>query len=147
MSLVAYKDILKTRAENIDFQKDPIKEWVEELTQAMIENNGVGIAGPQIGINKQIAIVKNDPINIVLLNPNIILRAQGYYRNKEGCLTIPGEIYKVARYKSIVYENHTKTGTSYTMSTNNKKLSACIQHEIDHLNGLCIKDKGKKYDI
>lgn len=147
MTLCNYAEILKTRATPVDFVMDPIEDWVKQLTEAMLEHNGVGIAGPQIGINKQIAIVKNTPDNLVLLNPVVIRKLQGNYKNKEGCLTIPGEVYKVSRYKSIVIENHTRNGAMYTFSSLNKKLSACIQHEIDHLNGLCIKDKGTKYDI
>ena len=147
MTLCNYAEILKTRATPVDFVMDPIEEWVEQLTEAMLKHNGVGIAGPQIGINKQIAVVKSSPENLILLNPTVIRKLQGHYKNKEGCLTIPGEVYKVSRYKSIIVENYTRTGTMYSLSASNKKLSACLQHEIDHLNGLCIKDKGTKYDF
>lgn len=134
-------------ARQVDFNSDPIEEWIATLMEHMEEYKGVGIAGPQAGINAQIAIVKNTPTNIVLLNPKIVQKRFGAYKNKEGCLSIPGEVYKVPRYSSIVIENHTRNGASYMLSTSNKKLSACIQHEIDHLNGLCIKNKGKKYDF
>lgn len=147
MTLCSYKEILKEPAFPIDFDLDPVEEWIEVLLKDMMDYKGIGIAGPQVGIDKQIAIVKNDPVNIILLNPKIIQKRHGNYKNKEGCLTIPGEVYKVARYSSIVIENHTRSGVAYTLSCSNKKLSACIQHEIDHLNGLCIKDKGKKYDF
>ena len=131
----------------VDFEKDPIREWEKELTELMEKEKGIGIAGPQGGINVQIAIVKNSPNNILLLNPRIIQKLHGNYKNKEGCLSIPGDIYKVSRYTGIVLENHTRNGTMYTMSTSNKKLSACLQHEIDHLNGICIKNKGKKHGV
>lgn len=136
-------------AKDIDFkeQQKQIPVWVDTLTSVMEENGGIGIAGPQAGINYRIAIVKNpNGHNLVLLNPSYKQKT-GQFTSKEGCLSIPGRIYKLKRYNAIVIENHTSGGASYNFSSWTKELSRRIQHEMDHLDGVCIKHKGKRYDL
>jgi peptide deformylase len=140
---------LKTPAEPIDFEKhkDDIPKWIEALTKLMDEHKGVGIAGPQAGINYRIAIVKNtNGHNLVLLNPSFKQKT-GLFSSKEGCLSIPGLLYKLKRFGTVVIENHTSGGASYSFSSWTKELSRRIQHEIDHLDGVLICNRGKKYDL
>lgn len=140
---------LNKKATEIDFERDKelIPQWIETLKEVMTENNGVGIAGPQAGINYRIAIVKNEKENdLVLLNPKYKQKS-GMFSSKEGCLSLPGLIYKVKRFNTVVIENHTTGGAKYSFSSWTKELSRRIQHEMDHLDGVLICNKGKKYDI
>lgn len=135
--------ILKKKTKPITDEK--IKELYEELVASMISYDGLGLAAPQIGIGKSIAVVSekvdeglDNPI--LLINPEII-ECSGKQSMVEGCLSISGVTSEIPRYESVKVE---------TGSRNNRKiivahglLSIVLQHEIDHLNGILILDRLK----
>ena len=114
---------------------------IKSMFEIMYFNHGIGLAAIQIGINLRIIVVdintsKNKPI--VIINP-IIKNYHGIDLGYEACLSFPGIYVKILRYKYIKlsYMNH--LGMKCYIECKNI-LSRCIQHELDHLNGLTIFD-------
>jgi len=127
------------------------KSDLKKIITAHLRQGGVGLAAPQIGINKQIAVIgftpseeklKKNPklitINqFVLVNPKITWRSQEIVVEKEGCLSIEGKLFDVPRYQKIHLEYQDENGNKKKMKARGY-LARIIQHETDHLNGLTI---------
>jgi len=106
----------------------------------MYAEDGVGLAAPQIGISKRIAVVDiREDNKIVLINPEIIVE-EGKSVMKEGCLSIPGEIGDVVRSEKIKVKSLDRKGNEIEFEAEGFEARA-IQHEIDHLNGILFIDK------
>ena len=114
---------------------------LHELRQA---KNGIGLAANQIGINKRVCVV-NVKEPLVLINPKIVKKSKEKFVFAEGCLSFPNDKIKTTRYESIVVQadNH-KSKISF--SANSKDINdafecVCVQHEIDHLDGITMFDR------
>ena len=115
------------------------KGILENLTKTMYLNGGVGLAAPQIGINKQLAIVDiGDKRLIRLINPEII-ESEGIEIMEEGCLSIPGLYIPVKRAKRIKVKSLDENGRESNLEATGL-LARAILHEIDHLKGRLIID-------
>jgi len=99
---------------------------------------GIGLAGVQIGLPMQIAIVRIGEEKVDLWNPKII-EMTGLKFYHEGCLSYPGQIFTVKRASDVVFENGDGRRFAVYGLT-----AQCIQHEIDHLQGLTIEDRRAK---
>ena len=99
-----------------------------------LKKRGYGLAAPQIGIMKQVAIIRAGGINIDLVNPVIVEKAKRIIFQKEGCLSFPGLFIDTDRYTEVVVETgigeNRKQYYSYGIE------AVIIQHEIDHLRGI-----------
>lgn len=151
MTLDSENHALRKPAKPVNFEVDengrnPILGWTIDLKEAMDKHQGVGIAGPQIGINYRIALVKVKDGVLTLLNPKIIKKSSPF-KSVEGCLSAPGKLVKVQRFKHITIKNHSIFGEEFTYTSFNKETSRRIQHEMDHLDGIMCIDKGKEYDL
>jgi len=109
------------------------------LTGVLKENGeGVGLAANQIGINQRVCLI-NVKEPILLINPEIVGKFNKFvYR--EGCLSFPGDYVMTERYKNIMVkaDNH-KGALTFSSDTEQDKLECvCVQHEIDHLNGITM---------
>ena len=130
--------ILREKASKVNkIGKDDIS-IIEKMVETMFDNEGVGLAAPQIGISKQIIVVKNDQDIIKLINP-VILKKEGEEETKEGCLSIPEIYVEVKRAGYISVEGMNEKWESVRMEAEGL-LARIIQHEIDHLNGILIVD-------
>lgn len=117
------------------FNKD-IDELVNDMLDVMYDAHGVGLAGPQIGISKKIAVIDvtpNKSQQLVLINPEII-KASDTCLMHEGCLSVPGFADKVPRANQVTLKALDNNGQEYILEAEGL-LAECIQHEIDHLNG------------
>lgn len=108
---------------------------------------GVGLAAPQIGINRRIITVLNDTTGEIVefINPKIISAIQADSNvnwDKEGCLSHPGVVGEVARYKSIEFVGQRLCDSKEKVFHAEGLISRIIQHEIDHLNGTLFTDLG-----
>ena len=106
--------------------------------------NGIGLAANQIGINKRVCVV-NVKEPLVLINPKIVEKSKEQFVFAEGCLSFPDSKVKTIRHESIVVEadNH-KSKLSF--SANSQDINAafecvCVQHEIDHLDGITMFER------
>jgi peptide deformylase len=130
--------VLEKQAETITAFDDDLKKLVEDMFESMYAAHGVGLAAPQIGISKRLAVVdvtfKEDPkAKLVLVNPEII-RKDGRQRGSEGCLSIPEFREDVTRAKTVTIRAQDLTGKFFE-HTGEDLLARAFQHETDHLHG------------
>ncbi len=108
------------------------------MAEAMGKSNGVGIAAPQIGVNKRIIIFESESGPVEAINPEIALQ-EGSSSMKEGCLSVPGCEADVKRAQKIVLKGMDRNfkPIKYTLEGLPARI---VQHEIDHLDGVLIVD-------
>ena len=115
------------------------------MLQSMYSAKGIGLAAPQVGIHKQLLVIDLDLENattppIVLINPEIIEFSASIDTYEEGCLSIPGVYLNVIRPSSIKVNFRDEMGRPKKLSTDGL-LARCIQHEMDHLDGVLFVDR------
>jgi len=139
-SIVLYGDqVLETQAvQVIEFDTPELNQLIDDMFESMYAAKGVGLAAPQIGIGKRIAVidlsVAEDPTQkIVLINPEII-RKEDVQTGEEGCLSLPGFREQVTRPKSVTVRAQDAKGEWFE-KTGDELLARAFCHEIDHLNG------------
>ena len=138
-SIVKFGDpVLETPAETVRAFDDELKKLVEDMFESMYAAHGVGLAAPQIGISKRVAVVdvtfKDDPrAKLVLVNPEII-KKDGRQRGTEGCLSIPDFREPVTRPQRVTVRAQDATGKWFE-KTGEDMLARAFMHETDHLNG------------
>jgi peptide deformylase len=138
-SIVKYGDpVLDTPAAEITKFDEELKKLAEDMFESMYAARGVGLAAPQIGISKRIAVVdvtfKEDPAaKLVLINP-VIVSKEGRQRNSEGCLSIPDFREDVTRARVVTVRAQDLKGKFFE-HTGEELLARAFLHETDHLNG------------
>jgi peptide deformylase len=130
--------VLEKPAEPITQFDGELKRLVEDMFESMYEAKGVGLAAPQIGISKRLAVIdvtfKEDPgAKLVLVNPEVI-HTEGKHKQTEGCLSIPDFREPVTRAKKVTIRAQDVTGKWYE-KTGEDLLARAFLHETDHLNG------------
>ena len=131
--------VLETRAADITaFDTPDLHKLVEDMFESMYAAKGVGLAAPQIGIGKRIAVIDTttgeDPgEKLVLINPEIVGR-DGSQTGEEGCLSIPTFRETVTRAKKVTVRAFDVTGKPFE-KTGEDLLARAFLHETDHLNG------------
>jgi peptide deformylase len=137
--IVKYGDpVLEKPAEPVTLFDDELKKLVEDMFESMYAAHGVGLAAPQIGISKRLAVVdvtfKEKPeAKLVLVNPEIIDK-EGRQRGTEGCLSIPEFREEVSRAKIVTVRAQDVEGKFFEQ-TGEDLLARAFLHETDHLNG------------
>ncbi len=124
-----------------------IKELIKNMIKTMFFYKGIGIAAPQVGINKNIIIInicEKNQQSLVVINPKIIYKKQTTNK-KEGCLSFPNIFIKTNRSKTIKIKFQDINEKFKTIKVNNL-LSICIQHEIDHLFGITLYNKMSNFE-
>ncbi len=139
-SIVLYGEpVLEKQAAAVtEFDTPELNKLIEDMFESMYAAKGVGLAAPQIGIAKRIAVidlsVAEDPQQkIVLINPEII-RKEEFQTGEEGCLSLPGFREQVTRPKSVTVRAQNVKGEWFEMN-GEELLARAFCHEIDHLNG------------
>lgn len=119
-----------------------IKKIIYDMSETMLDADGIGLAAPQVYINKQIIIYRNQDqesekeIKITaLINPKITKISDETDNEWEGCLSIPGMLGLVKRYSKIQYEGYDMSG-NFIQETAEGLHARVIQHEYDHLMGI-----------
>jgi len=130
--------VLETPAETVTVFDAELKKLLEDMFESMYEAHGVGLAAPQIGISRRIAVVdvtfKEDPKQkIVLINPEIIHK-EGRHAQSEGCLSIPDFRENVTRANKVTIRAQNAEGKWFE-KTGEGLLARAFLHETDHLNG------------
>ena len=119
---------------------------LHELRQS---ENGIGLAANQIGIQKRVCVI-NVKEPLVLINPKIVEKSKEQFVFPEGCLSFPDDKIKTQRHQDIVVEADNHEGR-LSFSANSKDINdafecVCVQHEIDHLNGITMFDREFKQE-
>jgi peptide deformylase len=115
-----------------------------DMIQCMLENRGIGLAANQIGMNKRVFVMGSEyvagfPKPFALFNPRIIEQSENHILDKEGCLSFPGLYLNIKRPDWVVVEYEDYKGNLKTYKAMDYA-GKCVQHEIDHLNGICFVD-------
>lgn len=137
--------MLNTKSEDVIELTEQVKNIINDMKDTMIFNKGLGLAAIQIGIKKKILIVNtlNDNNEIlVIINPKIIYQNKTH-TYKEGCLSFP-DIFVDIQRKKIIKITFLSLDKKNKIIKANNLLSICIQHEIDHLNGITLYEKASK---
>ena len=126
----------------------PVKEGekiaVKLLHELRQSKNGIGLAANQIGIDKRVCVI-NVKEPLVLINPKIVEKSKEQFIFPEGCLSFPDSKIKTTRYQDIIVEADNHKG-QLSFSANSKDINdafecVCVQHEIDHLDGITMFDR------
>lgn len=118
---------------NLEEAKEIISKLEKELSA---EPHGIGLAAPQIGIKKKVAIIRFEE-DIDLINPVILERNQPVIMKSEACLSLPGLSVDTQRYKEVFVKDLQRP--EGFVATGN--MAIALQHEIDHLEGILIIDR------
>tara|TARA_Y100001963_G_C6753280_1_gene435327 strand:+ start:781 stop:1260 length:480 start_codon:yes stop_codon:yes gene_type:complete len=119
-------------------------EYGEELGQRLLgvlaeSGTGVGLAANQVGIDARVCVIDVEK-PIILVNPKIISKfGRIYFR--EGCLSFPDEVVLTERYANIAVNADNHSTTLFFKAQNNVLECVCVQHEIDHLDGITMYDR------
>lgn len=139
---------------NIEKMDDELLAIIEDMKETLIASGGYGIAAPQVGINKRIAIIKVEKENCryqdceevpmtVMINPTWKKKSEKTYTEFEGCLSVPSIRGKVERYYAIEVSYYSETGEKIVKEVSGFT-ARDIQHECDHLDGIVFLEKVKK---
>ena len=154
LKLVSQNDeILAKAMPAFDFDNpvmDPYK-LEEELVIKMAEENGIGLAAPQVGIEtRAFAIMTRNLPGVTtpfaVFNPEIIAVSEEEENGEEGCLSFPGLFFHVKRPKKIIAEFFDRDKNKLTITLEGID-ARCFQHELDHLNGVCFTSKVSKFKL
>ena len=137
-------DVLREKADSVAEVTDEIRTLIDEMFEAMIAHEGVGLAGPQVGKKLRLFItLADDKIRRVFINPQIISTSQELSDYEEGCLSIPGVYETIRRPMRVTVQALNERGKPFTLEADGL-LARIIQHEMDHLNGILFIDRGDK---
>ena len=130
--------VLEKAAAPVTVFDDELKKLVDDMFESMYAAHGVGLAAPQIGISKRLAVIdvtfKEDPdARLVLANPEII-HMEGHHTQNEGCLSIPEFREPLKRPRTVTVRAQDVNGKFYE-KTGEELLARAFLHETDHLNG------------
>ncbi|MFC1617108.1 peptide deformylase, partial [Candidatus Margulisiibacteriota bacterium] len=117
-----------------------LQKLVQDMYETMAVNDGIGLAAVQVGILKNIIIASYQGKKITLINPKIE-DSVGQITDEEGCLSCPHKMVKVERAEKIKVKGLNKNGQEITIEAAGF-MARIIQHEIDHLDGVLILEKG-----
>jgi len=142
--VIAPDERLNTPSEKVKVVDDSIRKLLSDMLDTMYANDGIGLAAVQVGVHKRCIVVDvavrdggNDPIKLV--NPEIIARSEEPRTFTEGCLSFPDQYSDVVRPDTVTVRYLDENGVEKTLEANDI-LSTCLQHEIDHINGIVFVD-------
>ena len=135
--------VLRKKAIPVISFDEKLKTFVDEMIETMIEQDGVGLAAPQVGDSIRLAVIDptggvSDPL--VLINPEITFFSDDKVDADEGCLSLPDITLKINRSVRVSVKALDENGKEYIIENAEGLLARALQHEIDHLDGLMIVD-------
>ncbi len=134
--------VLRERCPEVTDIDQEILALIQDLQDTMYEAEGIGLAAPQIGVRRRVFVYdvrEDEHAPGVLINPRIV-ESEGVIRESEGCLSIPDLTEVVERSARVVAEGLDEEGRSVRLEADGL-LSRCLQHEVDHLDGILFFDR------
>jgi len=130
--------VLRQKARPVrDFDRSLVR-LLEDMTDTMYKFQGIGLAANQIGILRRVIVIDVGCGLHALINPEIV-EGTGSRETVEGCLSVPGKRLWVRRYQRVVVRARSRCDAPVTLEASDL-LARCLQHEIDHLDGVLIVD-------
>jgi peptide deformylase len=143
--------VLRKKSKPVESVTPELTQLAADMLETMYDAPGIGLAAPQIGESIRLIVIdltkEDDPIKqpIILFNPEIIPQTEPC-EVEEGCLSIPGIFADVIRPEVITVKALNENNEPIVLENVSGMLSRCIQHEVDHLNGVLFVDKLKAAD-
>ncbi len=136
--------VLRSKSEKVKDFGPELGPLFNRMKETMIAERGVGLAAPQVGIPRQIAVINPEPENndalIKMINPRIVWTSEETATLEEGCLSVPGIRGDVVRHLKIEVAFQDEDGREHALKAEGL-LARIIQHELDHLNGVLFIDR------
>jgi peptide deformylase len=147
--IITEKSKLQTLCEEVSSVEEGEEIGVKLLKELTDNKNGIGIAANQVGINKRVCVI-NVKEPIVLINPKIVESSEETFVFPEGCLSFPNKHIRTTRFVEVTIEADNHEG-QLSFSANSDDINdafecACVQHEIDHLDGITMFDREWKQE-
>jgi len=135
---------LKVRCKPVETVDDKVRAMLEDMLDTMYEAPGIGLAAPQVSDERRLVVIdvareEEDPAPIRFVNPEIVWASDETCVMNEGCLSIPDVYYDVTRPERVRARYLDETGAEQEIEADGL-LARCIQHEIDHLDGVLFID-------
>ena len=142
--IVAPDSRLNQISKKVDIIDDFIISTLDQMLECMYQNNGIGLAAPQVGVLKRLVVIdcsdnKDKKKPLKLINPEIIKLSKNVSEFEEGCLSLPSQYAKVSRPSEITLKYKNIEGLTCEREFIGLE-ATCIQHEIDHLDGKLFVD-------
>lgn len=134
-------DILQKKARVVKEITPSIIELLDDMMETLKEKDGVGIAAPQIGILKRVALISHEDETYELINPEIIDEEDTQVCN-EACLSVPGRCGDIDRPMKITVKATNRLGEEYTVTVDDF-MASVFAHELDHLDGVLFVEKAR----
>lgn len=139
--MIAGDPVLRDIAKPVERIDKKLQRLLKDMAETMYAADGVGLAAPQVGVSKRVVVIDVGDGLYELINP-VIVKKEGSVLGSEGCLSVPDYEGEVERADYVECEFTDKTGQRMLLSANGL-LAVCIQHELDHLDGILFIDKAK----
>lgn len=135
---------LKVVSKPVDRVDDEVRTLMADMLETMYNATGVGLAAPQVGVPKRVIVMDvaregEDPKPLKMANPEILWRSDEEMVCEEGCLSVPDQYSEVSRPRAVKVRYLDEENEIREMDADGF-LATCIQHEIDHLNGVLFID-------
>lgn len=142
--LVAPHPVLKQKAKPVEKVDARVAKLMDDMVETMYAAKGIGLAAPQVGVLERVIVVDvhekdEEPNPIRLANPEIVWKSAETSVCEEGCLSVPDQFAEVTRPSAIRVRYLDEKNELRELEADGM-LSTCIQHEIDHLNGVLFVD-------
>lgn len=132
-------EVLRKKCKEVKEVNDRIRVLIDDMFDTMYEENGVGLAAPQVGILKRIVVIDVGEEPLVFINP-VILETSGEQTGDEGCLSLPGKSGVVTRPNYVKVRAFDEEMNEFELE-GTELLARAICHECDHLDGILYVDK------
>ena len=136
--------VLKVKCTKVAEIDDDLRQLMDDMLETMYHAPGVGLAAPQVGIARRVIVVdcaraNEGPRPIRMVNPELLGVSEEEAVQEEGCLSLPGHYADVTRPAEAKVRYLDETGAEHAMDVKGL-LATCIQHEIDHIDGILFVD-------
>jgi peptide deformylase len=137
--------VLTQRANEVTDIDAKVVKLAEDMIETMHDAHGLGLAAPQVGVQKRLFVYQIDEEPLVIVNPTIA-ESRGEWEYEEGCLSIPGLFFPIVRPKEVLLKGYDLDGNEIAIEADEIE-ARCFQHELDHLDGrllISMLDKDQK---
>ncbi|MFL5335554.1 MAG: peptide deformylase [Geminicoccaceae bacterium] len=141
--LQAPHPVLKTKAKPVARVDDGLRRLAADMFETMYKAPGIGLAAPQVGVSERLIVLDvadgDERRPMTLVNPEVVWRSSDRATAEEGCLSLPGHFADVTRPQQVKLSYLTEQGLERELEAEGL-LARCVQHEIDHLDGILFVD-------
>ncbi|UUX51978.1 peptide deformylase [Nisaea acidiphila] len=136
--------VLKTKCTPVENIDDEIRQILDDMLETMYDAPGIGLAAPQVGLTKRLIVIDvaakgEEPQPLKLVNPEISWSSDELSTYEEGCLSLPGHYAEVTRPAEVKVRYLDESGEEREIAADGL-LATCLQHEIDHIDGILFID-------